>query len=328
MNNRNFIIIVSIILFSLMSVGCIGSDSNAEGDVEQKVRDFLNAANEGDFQKAFMMAGGRDFSPEASIGTTRLLAPASIEVEMRNNGFVRGGIDNVEIIEVEVEETIAVATAQCTLLQFNAVGRQTGEIEKEIYFKLQRYGSGWIITRVSFDGPMFITQEEIDAVVIERTPIDTIAENAAVIFGLSVTMFVAGVYLNRKEKGSRSKQPSFNTANATPVQKEAVKKFIRIIPSKNNNVGKESSIDVWIKNFSNQPYSNVMIAAKISPTIAIMNPVLNFGTIQPGETVKRSWKIKPKVSGWNSIEETRVVFEYTGSKYISVIDDPVWVQTS
>ena len=322
MKNR-LILITLLVILSFTGTGCIDLEPNHEEDVQEVVLDFMEHVNEGDFDDAFQLAGGRGFSPEATIGTTRLLAPASIEVEMRNNGFVRNSIDNVEITEIEVQETIAVVSTNCTILQFNAAGRLSGEVEKELFFKLQRSGTGWIINRISFDGPMMITQEEIDSVVIEQTPVDSLIDNAVPLFGLSVALLLLGLYVNSKEKKNNSKKASFDTRNAKPIQKGMVKRFIRIIPSKENEVNKKAYIDFWVKNFSKQPYNNFQIAVKYSPTISIKDPILDFGTIKPGETVTRTLTVIPLNKGWNSIEEIRVLFEYSNNKYLSVIDDPI-----
>jgi hypothetical protein len=117
-------------------------------------------------------------------------------------------------------------------------------------------------------------------------------------------LFGSGIYLNQKEKqkhknGSRT----VDTSNATPMPKESLVQFIRIVPSQQVVAGGKTTIDVWVKNFSQQPYENFAVKARFPNTVDIKDIALFFGSIPAGQAVKQSWTFVPKMQGWLGLEE-------------------------
>jgi hypothetical protein len=108
------------------------------------------------------------------------------------------------------------------------------------------------------------------------------------------------------------------------MPKESLVQFIRIIPSQQIVVGRKAIIDVWVKNFSPQPYDNFTVTAKFPNTVEIKDAVLFFGSVPPGQTMKQSWTFVPKIQGWVGIEQPIIVFEYLGAKYAGTLDT-VWI---
>jgi hypothetical protein len=161
---------------------------------------------------------------------------------------------------------------------------------------------------------------------VEKGNIDLIADNAVLIGVASLIMLGSGLYLDKKEKATKKEKGRvIDISNATPLQKEVIAQYVKLVPAQQSKVGSKTTVDVWVKNFAQQPYKNLAMKAKFGNTVDVENPNLFFDTIAPGETAKKTWIIKPKVSGWVSIEEPTVVLEYASTKYIGVLD-PVWVQ--
>jgi hypothetical protein len=195
-----------------------------------------------------------------------------------------------------------------------------------IYFTLQNSQLGWIVTRVSFTVPLTLDNAQVVDVPVETTKIDVIANNAPLIFIFAVLMLGAGLYIDKKDKAKKKENSrTIDVSGATPIQKESIAQYVKFVPSQQITVGKPATVDVWVKNFTQQPYHDFAIKAKFANSLEPEKINLFFDTIAPGETAKRTWVVKPKLSGWASIEEPTVVFNYGGTKYIGVLD-PVWLQ--
>jgi hypothetical protein len=302
------IILVFVILLSVYSSGCVSSDP--EEEVPEMVTTFLTAINDDDFNTAFNMYTGKDF-----------LAVASIEMIFSNKGIEPGTIQDINIVSQEIDGTAAVVDVECTVLSSDG---QNSIIP--IYFILQDSELGWIITRVSFTVPLTLDNVEEVNIEVETTKIDVIANNAPLIFIAAVIMLGLGLYLDKKDK-ARKKENSrtIDVSGATPIQKESIAQYVKFVPSQQITIGKPATVDVWVKNFTQQPYHDFAIKGKFANTLEPEKINLFFDTIAPGETVKRTWAVKPKLSGWASIEEPTVVFNFGGTKYIGVLD-PVWLQ--
>jgi hypothetical protein len=161
---------------------------------------------------------------------------------------------------------------------------------------------------------------------VKRTVIDDIADNAGVIFGSSFLMLGSGVYLNKKDKDKKKGQNRVvDTSNATELPKDALSQYVKLVPAQQCSVGNKMTVDVWVKNFAQQPYVNFALKAKFGNTVDVEDVNLFFDNISPGETAKRTWVLKPKIAGWVAVEEPTVVFEYMGNRYTGVLD-PVWIQ--
>jgi hypothetical protein len=308
-----YTIILLILVVLISTSGC--ASKSPEDASEASVIAFLNAVNEGDTGFAFGMYEGKDF-----------LAPASIKMTFNNKGMDKNSIKEINVVSKELSETIAILKVECSVSSFDLVGRETDDSIIPIYFRAQDSDVGWIITRVSFDYPLTMDDATLVDIEVEKGNIDLIADNAVLIGVASLIMLGSGLYLDKKEKAKKKEKGRvIDLSNATPLQKEVISQYVKLVPAQQSKVGSKTTVDVWVKNFAQQPYKNFAMKAKFGNTVDVENPNLFFDTIAPGETAKKTWIIKPKVSGWVSIEEPTVVFEYASTKYIGVLD-PVWVQ--
>ena len=313
MRSGYYIIFLFALIFLISTSGCVSKSPDEAS--EASVMTFLNAVNEGDTGTAFGMYKGLDF-----------LAPASIKMMFENKGISEGSIKEINIVSKEVAEPIAIIKAECTVSTLDLLGKEKDTRVIPIYFRVQETELGWIITRVSFNLPLSIDDAELVEVEVEKTSIDLIADNAAIIGIFSFAMLGSGVYLDKKDKAKKKeKSRVIDVSGATPIQKESIAQYVRFIPAQQSKVGSKTAVDVWVKNFTQQPYKNFAVKAKFGNTVDVENANIFFDTIAPGETVKRTWVIRPKASGWVSIEEPTVVFQYAETKYIGVLD-PVWMQ--
>ena len=313
MKNKSLYATFFVILIAIYGSGCLSSDP---GDaVNTTVSDFISSVNEGDYGAAYVVYLGKDF-----------LAPASIEMAFRNAGLTKGSVSDVQIKDMTLTENLATVTANCIVLEFDLAGRENNRIQVPVYFRLQNTDVGWIVTKVAFNEPIVLSEADIVDVAVEKTAIDLLADNALFVFIGAILMFGSGIYLDRKEKAAKGKTgKNIDLTGAVAIQKESIAQYVKFVPSQNPAVGKKATIDVWVKNFTQQPYVNFAIKGTFTHTLEVKDANLFFETIAPGETVKQTWFVKPKSSGWVSIDEPTVVFEYGDAKYMGVLD-PVWVQ--
>ncbi len=302
-----------IILITIYGSGCLSADSGEA--VNTTVTDFINVVNEGEYGIAYAMYEGKDF-----------LVPASVELIFKNNGFMKYNSRGITFSNQTITENMAVVTAECTLAEHDLAGREVGQIQVPVYFRLQNTDVGWIITKVSFTEPIVLSEDDMIDIEVEKTAIDLLADNAPIIFIAAILMFGSGIYLDRKEKAAKAKPvKNVDLTGAVAIQKESIAQYVKFVPSQNPAVGKKATIDVWVKNFTQQPYEHFAVTGTFTHTLEVKDANLFFGTIAPGETVKQTWFIKPKSSDWVSIDEPTVVFEYGDAKYMGVLD-PVWIQ--
>ena len=305
------IAVIFIIFLSLYSSGCVGSDPVEA--VNTTVNGLLNAINAGDFEGALTFYSGDD-----------LPVAGSIEFMFEKNGFAENGIKTITITDRQMTENMASVDVMCTLVEFNTMGKAVGESQKSVYFRLQDSDIGWTVTKISFASTLVLSEDNLIEIEIEKTPIDSLAKNAPIIFIAAILMFASGIYLDKKEKAGKTGK-TIDFTGAVPIQKESIAQYIKFVPSQQPSVGNKATIDVWVKNFTQQPYANFAVTGTFTNTLEVKNADLFFGTIAPGETVKQTWTVKPKVPGWISINEPTTVFEYGGAKYMGVLD-PVWIQ--
>lgn len=307
------IAVIFIILLSLYSSGCVGSDP-AE-DINTTVNGLLNAINAGDYEGALTFYSADD-----------LPVPGSIEFLFEKNGFAENGIKTTTITDRQITENMASVDVMCTVAEFNAMGKAVGESQKPVYFRLQDSDIGWTVTKISFVSSIVLSEDDLIDIEIEKTPIDPLAENAPIIFLVAILMFASGIYLDKKEKAKAGKAgKTIDLTGAVSMQKESIAQYLKFVPSQQPSVGNKATIDVWVKNFAQQPYEDFAVTGTFPNTLEVKDANLFFGTIAPGETVKQTWVVKPKVQGWISINEPTAVFVYGGVKYMGVLD-PVWIQ--
>ncbi|WP_440952414.1 hypothetical protein [Methanococcoides sp. FTZ1] len=302
--------VICALVLLVAGSGCLGS--GGEEAVNETVSSFLTSFNEGDINTAFSYYEGKDF-----------LVPATLEIKFKNRGILVGSIEQFEVKDIVVDRDVSYATAVCTITRFEK-NTATGTNEKLIYFRLQKVGGIWLITKVDLDGPI-PTSEALEGVEAASTPLDPIINNLPIISGVTVSILVLGLYLNKKEKsGGGSGAQVIDISNAVPVEKETLVQFIRFVPVQMYAAGSKAPVDVWVKNFSQQPYDNLTIIGNFPGIVKVKKPVLSFGKIDPGEAVKKTWDVTPAVPGWVAIEDPMVVFEYAGTRYSGQLD-PVWL---
>ena len=312
MRSTNLFLILVLFIFSIYGSGCSSQDPS--GTVNTTVIEFLEAVNAGNKDLAFSMYQGKDF-----------LVPASIEMSFKNKKFSPGGLQEVVITSEEHTDNVAVVTAECTVAKLDDDDNEIERTLLPVYFKLQDTEIGWIIIRVTFSAPLELSEDGLVSIEVPKTPIDPITENAVPISIFSVMLFGTGIYLNQKEKQKhKNSSRTVDTSNATPMPKESLVQFIRIVPSQQVVAGGKTTIGVWVKNFSQQPYEKFAVKARFPNTVDIKELSLFFGSIPAGQTVKQSWTFVPKMQGWLEVEEPTIVFEYLGTKYAGTLDT-VWV---
>ena len=305
--------VIFIIFLSLYSSGCVGSDPVEA--VNTTVNGLLDAINDENYEGALTFYSGEN-----------LPVPGSIEFLFEKNGFAKDGIKAIAITDLQMTENMASVDVMCTLVEFNTMGKAVGESQKPVYFRLQDSDIGWTVTKISFVSSIVLSEDDLIDIEIEKTPIDSLAENAPIIFLAAILMFASGIYLDKKEKAKAGKAgKTIDLTGAVPMQKESIAQYLKFVPSQQPAVGKKATIDVWVKNFAQQPYENFAVTGTFPNILEVKDANLFFGTIAPGETVKQTWVVKPKVEGWASITEPTAVFEFGGIKYMGVLD-PVWIQ--
>jgi hypothetical protein len=145
-----------IILITIYGSGCLSTDSGEA--VNTTVTDFINVVNEGEYGIAYAMYEGKDF-----------LVPASVELIFKNNGFMKYNLRGITFSNQTITENMAVVTAECTLAEYDLAGREVGQIQVPVYFRLQNTDVGWIVTKVSFTEPIVLSEDDMIDIEVEKT---------------------------------------------------------------------------------------------------------------------------------------------------------------
>ncbi|ABE51121.1 hypothetical protein [Methanococcoides burtonii] len=294
------------LIFLVCTSGCLGTDSQEA--INDTVLNFLNSFNEGEFDTAFSYYVGNDFK-----------VPVSLEGMFKNRDIPAGSIQQITLKDITVEEDVAYVVADCTVSIFEN-DQVVGSVQKQIYFRTQKSGSQWIITKVNFDTPISQSDTALINVTVSPTHLDPLVENAPLIGCVSICILVAGLIINKNNKSGGNSGPSVDISNAVPVENRTLTQFIKIMPPAQCPSGQSVGVDVWVKNFYQQPYENFVIIATFPTGVNVKKATLSFGNINPGESVKRTWKVTPNVPGWVAIEEPTVVFEFGGTRYSGQLD--------
>lgn len=315
MKNWVLIFIIFFIIASVCFTGC--SEKNQGKTVNNTVLDFLYKVNETRYESAFSYYSG-DMYPY----------PEVLKQIFRDEGFIKDGIAEINLENQDVNKDVAVVTAHCRITDFNLNRQRINPSEKDIHFKLEKENNMWVITDLSFKEPYILPgkkSENMVASVSDSKTSDDDDNYALYIFLIVISILGILIYFNKKSDSKSSEDYNVDFSDTYPLQKESLSRFVKLVPSNQNEPGKKSTIDVWVKNSSKTPYENFRIIAVHNNSMKVKNPNLNFGTIEPGQTVKQTWEVKPEVSGMVSIKKPTVVFEYMGEKYAGVLD-PLWIQ--
>lgn len=298
--------IVLIFLFITGSSGCLSSDPQEA--INETVLNFLNSFNEGEFETAFSFYEGNDFK-----------VPVSLELMFKIRGIPSGSIQQITLKDITVENQVAYVTADCNVSTFEK-DKVVGSAQKQIYLRIQKIGSQWLVTKVNFDTPISQSDTALVNVTVPSTPLDPLVENAPLIGGVSIVTLLAGLVINKNNRAGGSSVASVDISNAIPVESNVLAQFIKIIPPAQCPSEQSVGVDVWVKNFYQQPYKDFVLIATFPATVKVKKATLSFGSINPGESVKQTWKLTPNVPGWVAIEEPTVVFEFGGTRYSGQLD--------
>ncbi|MDR6222613.1 hypothetical protein [Methanococcoides alaskense] len=295
-----------IILVITGGSGCLSSGSQEA--INETVLNFLTSFNEGEFETALSYYEGTDF-----------VVPATLNLKFKNKGIPAGSIQQITLNNITVEDKVAYVTADCNVSIFERE-KVVGSVQKQVYLRTQKIGSQWLVTKVDFDTP--ISQSDMDSVnvTVPSTQIDPLVDNTTLIGGVSIAILLVGFVINKKKQAGCSAVSSVDISNAVPVESSALAQFIKIMPPAQCASGQIVEVDVWVKNFYQHPYENLIIIATFPASVKVKKATLSFGNIDPGESVKQTWKLTPNVPGWAAIEEPTAVFKFGGTRYSGQLD--------
>ncbi|NPE30370.1 hypothetical protein HNV12_20920 [Methanococcoides sp. SA1] len=285
--------------------GCLSSGSQEA--INETALNFLNSFNEGEFETALSYYDGTDF-----------IVPATLNIKFKNRGIPAGSIQQITLKDITVEDKVAYLTADCNVSIFEKE-KVVGSVQKQVYLKTQKIGNQWLVTKVDLDTPISQSDMALVNVTVPSKPLDPLVNNAPLIGGFSIIILLVGFVIN-KNKQSGSAVPSVDISNAVHVESSVLAQFIKIMPPAQCASGQSVGVDVWVKNFYQQPYENLIIIATFPASVNVKKATLSFGSINPGESVKQTWKLTPTVPGWAAIEEPTVVFEFCGTRYSGQLD--------
>ena len=193
-------------------------------------------------------------------------------------------------------------------------------VQIPVLFKLLKIVNKWLETNLEFDTPIFQSDMAFANVTVPSTVVDPLVNNTTLFGGVSIVILLVGLVLNKNKQAGSSSVPSVDISNAVHVESSALAQFIKIMPPAQCASGQNVGVDVWVKNFYQQPYENLVIIATFPATVKVKKATLSFGSIDPGESVKQTWKVTPNIAGWAAIEEPTVVFEFGGARYSGQLD--------
>jgi hypothetical protein len=298
--------IVLIILVITSGCGCLSSGSQEA--INETVLNFLTSFNEGELESALSYYEGTDF-----------VVPATLNLKFKNRGIPAGSIQQITLNNVTVEDKVAYVTADCNVSIYER-DKVVGSAQKPVYFKTQKIGSQWLVTKVDFDTPISHPDIALVNVTVPSKPLDPLVDNTTLIGGVSTVILLVGLVISKKKQAGDSAFPSLDISNAVPVESSALAQFIKIMPPAQCVSGQSVEVYVWVKNFYQQPYVNLIIIATFPASVKVKKATLSFGNIDPGESVKQTWKLTPNVPGWAAIEEPTAVFEFCGTRYSGQLD--------
>ncbi|HIE31572.1 MAG TPA: hypothetical protein EYP67_04205 [Methanosarcinales archaeon] len=303
---------VSVLLLGLVGSGCVDSE-----DVESAtVRTYLEARSKNDYIAAANVVD----SGYQSKGYIMLTWDRVDNVANKN-------ITNITLTQ-NVSGNQAVVIANYTEIEYDPDSDNVlGEQEVTQYFRLENTDGIWLITEIS---PAPLPMRESTGKV-KKTPLDLLTDNAIFLLPAAFAMLGVGVYLDRKDKAERAGTgggvgAGGAGAKVVMLQSAQIAKFVRCIPSQ-MRAGTSGTIDVWIKNFNEQPYQNLSVTAVFPDSVRLKKAKLKFGVLPPGETAKQTWNIKLAAPGKFQISDVTVTFTFGGKKYAGALN-PVWIQVA
>ncbi|MCD4806451.1 MAG: hypothetical protein K8R13_02570, partial [Methanococcoides sp.] len=242
-----------------------------------------------------------------------------LNIKFKNRGIPAGSIQQITLKGITVEDKVAYVTADCNVSIFKKE-QVVGSAQKQVYLRTEKIGSQWFVTKVDFDTPLAQSDTAFVNETLPSTPSNPLVGNVPLIGGASIVILLAGLVINKNNRSGGSSVSSVDISNAVPVENSALAQFIKIMPPAQCASGQGVEVDVWVKNFYQQPYENLVIIATFPATVKVKKATLSFGSINPGQSVKQTWKLTPTVPGWAAIEEPTVVFEFGGTRYSGQLD--------
>lgn len=192
--------IVLIILFITAASGCLSSGSQEA--INETVLNFLTSFNEGEFETALSYYEGTDF-----------VVPATLNLKFKNRGIPSGSIQQITLNNITVEDKVAYVTAVCNVSIFER-DKVVGSDQKQVYFKTQKIGSQWLVTKVDLDTPISQSDMALVNVTVPSTPIDPLVDNTTLIGGVSIVILLVGLVINKKKQSGVSAVSSVDISNA------------------------------------------------------------------------------------------------------------------
>ena len=304
--NRKGIIVFLFIIFILLGLagsGCI----EKKDPTAATVRTYLTAKNASDYKTASQVVSDKYQSKGYIMMTWQRVE----KVQDKR-------ISNIELTQ-NVSGNEAVVIANYTEIEYDSnAHNKIGEQNLTRYFKLENMNGIWMITGIS-STPL---PPPVATGTIKKAPLDQLVDDAIYILPAALAMLALGIVLDRREKAQRT-----GTGHeAIPVQTAQLSRFVRCVPSQ-MSAGAPSTIDVWIKNFNQQPYQSIVVTGAFHEHIRVKNKKLKFGTVEPGQVAKQTWKITPAAPGKYPVNEVTVAFTFGDKRYTGVLD-PVWIQVA
>lgn len=306
MNRKMAVILIVFALFWLSVSGCVEKEDLATATV----RIYLEAKNISDYETASLVVD-RDYQSAGYIQLSWRRVDRAQDKEIRNIEMTRN-----------VSGNRAVVIANYTQIEYSQGSRnKIGEQNITQYFGLGYRDDVWWITEISSTPlPPPVATEKV-----EKPLFDRLADNAVYILLAALILLATGIYIDRGEKAQRAGHAD-RDAKITSVQTAQLSRFVRCVPSQ-MKAGSLGTVDVWIKNLGKQPYQNLVVTGTFSDVMRVKNKKLKFGTLEPGQTAKQTWKITPAAPGRFSINEVTVAFTLGGKRHAGILD-PVWIQVT
>lgn len=305
-------LVTLFVFLGLVGSGCIEPYDPTVATVQT----YLEAKNTSDYTTASLVVDSK-YQSKGYIMMTWT----------RVEGTKNKRVENVELSSgVSGNQAVVIANYTETTYDENAHNK-IGEENVTQYFKVTNIDGKWMITKISTD-PM---SQPVATGAVKKTPLDHLTDNAIFILPAALAMLAAGVMIDRREKAKKGGAAGAGGSGgggggSIMIQTAQISRFVRCVPSR-MGAGSAGTVDVWIKNFNQQQYSSVVVTAAFPDGVKVNKKKLKFGTIEPGQTAKQTWNVKPSASGMFPINDVTVAFTFGGKRYAGALD-PVGLQVA
>jgi len=295
-------LVALFVFLGLVGSGCVEPDDPAVATV----RTYLEAKNTSDYNTASLVVDSK-YQSKGYIMMTWT----------RVEGTKNKRVENADLSStISGNQAVVIANYTETTYDEN-VHNKIGEENVTQYFGVTNIDGKWMITKISTD-PL---PPPVATGPVKKTLLDYITDNAGFLLPAALAMLAVGVLIDRREKANKG-----GAAGSIMIQTTQISRFVKCVPSR-MGAGSAGTVDVWIKNFNQQQYTGVVVTAAFPDGVKVNKKKLKFGTIEPGQTAKQTWTVKPSASGRFSIHDVTVAFTFGGKQYAGALD-PVWLQVA